>query len=665
MSPAELLDHWLWRNLTLTLLHFVWQGLAIALLLALVVEVLRVRRASSRYACSLAALVAMALCPAATLGWLCQIEPSLSMDIEAQPVVALASDHWAQDWLSAAQACLLPAWLVGVALFGFRLLLGLAGLRQLRRDLLPLPMELAERVARLGRRLRFDPQPLVHLSGRVSEALAVGLVRPIVLIPIAWATEMPLDLLEGVIAHELAHLRRRDLWVNLLQRVLETLLFYHPAVWWLSRRLRAERELCCDEWAVAATGRRLEYVQALEIVARRRVARVQPALGAGIRGEKNMRLLQRVRNVLGQSAGKDRSRLWPAGLAAMALVLGVWTVGAGVFDATGNVAVADDEREDREEPREREEREERDEPRERDREDDRDDRDRGYRELVRERLYSEGDRELHGRKLDDDTEQEGRRVGNRERDDDVRERSNPLDRAPERVRDREDRDDPRPTDFERMRGKAREGAKKGKGKGRRGGYSGDMDGGPGGGMSGMSGMSGMYGGGGMSRRPPPTIRPEMNPLGLRPTDRPPQEGRIDELTELVQRLTMRVERLQHEVAELRGRKPGNQESEMRMPEVYNHPRPEQIEGLMLRAREMAERKGAAVEKQRDAAANAREQAGQRARKMREEIEKVGARREAAERKEGDRSKEGDRKEGDRKEGDRKDENPLERDDQRD
>ena len=107
----------------------------------------------------------------------------------------------------------------------------------------------------------------------------------------------------------------------LLQRVVETLLFYHPAVWWLSRRLRAERELCCDELAVAVTGRRLEYVQALETVARGGGLASSPLLAAGIRGERNMRLLERVRNVLGLSADGRTLAAVAGGLVGPALPL--------------------------------------------------------------------------------------------------------------------------------------------------------------------------------------------------------------------------------------------------------------------------------------------------------------------------------------------------------
>jgi beta-lactamase regulating signal transducer with metallopeptidase domain len=318
----ELLAHPAARALTLALVHFLWQGLAIAILLAATVELLGIRRAPARYACSLAALLAMLACPLVTLAWLCLPASSAIGEPVAWAVPTMAqgghSPPYVQDWLAPYQPLALAAWLVGVILLGGRLLAGAIGLSRLRRTRQPLPLNLAALVERLGRRLRVEALPLVFVSRQVSEAMAVGLVRPLVLIPAAWLTEMPLPMLEAVIAHELAHLRRRDLWVNLLQRLAETLLFYHPAVWWLSRRLRTERELCADELAVAATGRRLEYAQALEQVAHRRQAEIRPALAAFMRGETNMRVLERVRNVLGL-AGGERPSLWPVGIVALAL----------------------------------------------------------------------------------------------------------------------------------------------------------------------------------------------------------------------------------------------------------------------------------------------------------------------------------------------------------
>ena len=427
MSPAELLAHPLSQAATWTLLHFVWQGLLIAAALVAVVELLRLRRPTDRYVCSLTALLLMAACPLATLAWqgfrvqgsgLGDRRQGTELALQSairNPQSAIAQPAPA-DLILAAQPYVLAAWLSGVALLGGRLLLGFVGLRRLRNSRLPLPPELARHAEQLSRRLAMGRRTLVFLSERVGEAIAVGFVRPIVLIPAAWATEMPLAMLEAVIAHELAHLRRQDLWINLLQRVVETLLFYHPAVWWLSRRLRTERELCCDELAVAATGQRLLYVQALENVARRRVARVQPVLAAGIRGERNMRLLERVRNVLGLSATADRSRLWPAGLLVLALPLGAWAWSAGlIVDPVS--AVADDDRDDREDDDDDD-----DDDREEGRKDDREDDDDDDEKEGREKKDADDDDEKEGakdkeREDDNDGEKkEARKEGDRDRD---------------------------------------------------------------------------------------------------------------------------------------------------------------------------------------------------------------------------------------------------------
>jgi beta-lactamase regulating signal transducer with metallopeptidase domain len=341
MFPSEWLAQPICRLLTLTLFHFLWQGLAIALALVAFVELRKVRQAAARYACSLAALFAMTVAPVATLAGLV-LEQQVALPPEPHfsnlsPAILSFGNIAEADWLAVAQPYCLIGWLGGVVLFGSRLLTGAIGVARLRRSCLPLPPKLTKLVEQLGRRMQMEALSLVFLSRQTAEAMAVGLVRPLVLIPAAWATEMPLDMLEAVIAHELAHLQRRDLWINLLQRIEETLFFYHPAVWWLSRRLQVERELCADELAVAATGKRLEYAKALEQIAHERQADIRPALAAFLRGETNMRLLQRVRNVLKQPTGES-SRLWPVGILAFALPLALCAAAA-----MNAAAVADDD----------------------------------------------------------------------------------------------------------------------------------------------------------------------------------------------------------------------------------------------------------------------------------------------------------------------------------
>ena len=85
------------------------------------------------------------------------------------------------------------------------------------------------------------------ISALVEVPTVIGSLRPVVLLPVSALAGMSPSQLDAILAHELAHIRRHDYLVNLLQTLVETLLFYHPAVWWLSRRIRIERENCCDD----------------------------------------------------------------------------------------------------------------------------------------------------------------------------------------------------------------------------------------------------------------------------------------------------------------------------------------------------------------------------------------------------------------------------------
>ena len=102
---------------------------------------------------------------------------------------------------------------------------------------------------------------------RVDTPTVIGWLRPVVLLPVAALANLTPDQVQAILAHELAHVRRHDFVVNLLQTIAETLLFYHPAVWWLSHRIRVEREHCCDDIAVEVCGDPVGYAEALTTLA--------------------------------------------------------------------------------------------------------------------------------------------------------------------------------------------------------------------------------------------------------------------------------------------------------------------------------------------------------------------------------------------------------------
>ena len=226
------------------------------------------------------------------------------------------------------QPYLLAGWIVGLLFFSGRLLLGVVGAKRLGRGRLALSGDMARRTAALAARLGFRAVPRVFSARATREAVVTGLLRPIVLLPAAWLAEMPPEVLEAVVAHELAHIRRYDLWLNVFQRFVETLLFYHPAVWWLSRRVRLAREMCCDETAAAATGERMVYATALELAARKRLEPAKSLLEVAL-GVTRMTLLDRVRNVLGLAARHEQGRWWPAAILTLLVPPAIWLASMG------------------------------------------------------------------------------------------------------------------------------------------------------------------------------------------------------------------------------------------------------------------------------------------------------------------------------------------------
>jgi beta-lactamase regulating signal transducer with metallopeptidase domain len=336
MNPWTVLPESLTERLALTLLHFLWQGIAVALVIVLLGWMLRIQRPASQYALFLLGLLAMAACPVGT--FCIQSSGQYALPVVEEPVASVElSEPSAESpeparvfvsdprfsalpaaieekigqapWLQHAQRWIVFAWMLGVTLLGSRLLVGWLRLRWLRRRLEPVPPALAERAMAFCRVLRLRV-PRLHACRHIPEAIATGLCRPLILLPATWLTELPPDMLGAVLAHELAHLSRWDLWVNAFQRLIEMLLFYHPAVWWLSRRLRVERELCCDELAVGLLHDRLRYAETLERIGRLVALGTSSNLAVTI-GGKQMTLLLRVKHLLDPRPARLRRR-WEA-----------------------------------------------------------------------------------------------------------------------------------------------------------------------------------------------------------------------------------------------------------------------------------------------------------------------------------------------------------------
>jgi beta-lactamase regulating signal transducer with metallopeptidase domain len=318
------------RALGWTLLHFAWQGAGLAALFAITMAVCR--RAQMRYALAVATLALMMAAPVITFFSLHR-EPVPAMQSGAPGILTWAgtSTHNATALSgSVAPAAasrtvqpvlmlwLVEAWFLGVVLLSLRTAGGLLLIARMRRkEIKAVTAELHEKCLALQRKMGLERLIRYCECHRLDAPAVLGWFRPVVLLPVRALTGLTAEQIQVVIAHELAHIRRFDAFVNLFQIAVETVLFYHPAVWWVSQRIRVEREVCCDGEALAVCGNAVNYARALTLMEEWRTA--TSLLMAANRGPLAERILRLLR--LNGASGRTRVAGLGAGLVCLATAL--------------------------------------------------------------------------------------------------------------------------------------------------------------------------------------------------------------------------------------------------------------------------------------------------------------------------------------------------------
>lgn len=310
------------QALNAALIEFIWQGLLAAFLLWAALFALRNRSARARYLASCAALAAMAVLPIVTacLLYTAPTAPQTSLAwIAAAPQLMRAAipsqSHQSFSWTAWLSRWALPVWSLGVLLFSLRLVWASRQISGLRRQAQPADAGLRATIKALQQRMRLARPVHVVISAASDCPSVAGWIKPVMLLPAATIAGLTPQQLEAVLAHELAHILRYDYVVNMFQSIVETLLFYHPAVWWASARIRHERELCCDDLAVESCGDALCYARALTRLERLRTA--TPALALSSAGGS---LLYRIQRLAGET-GWQRGPSKLPGVVALALGL--------------------------------------------------------------------------------------------------------------------------------------------------------------------------------------------------------------------------------------------------------------------------------------------------------------------------------------------------------
>ncbi|HEX2832277.1 MAG TPA: M56 family metallopeptidase [Thermoanaerobaculia bacterium] len=319
------------------LLHLLWQATIVAGILAAVLALVPRRSANARYVLSISALalVFVMFVGTAIRAYDPSSKPILTTHAETaatslEPanvpvlIATLAAESWRERLLSAVATArqslpsVVAIWLLGVVVLSSRLMISWLRARSLvQKNTVEAGEHWQRAAARISHALGLKRAVRLLESAALEVPSVIGSLRPVILLPASTLTGLTPEQIEMVLAHELAHIRRHDFFVNLLQAFVETLMFYHPAVWWMSRRVRIERENCCDDLAVAVCGNPLQYARALTRLEELRDSALAVAVAAN-----GGSLLERIRRIAVDRAEQTGiSSRWAAAVAMLSIVV--------------------------------------------------------------------------------------------------------------------------------------------------------------------------------------------------------------------------------------------------------------------------------------------------------------------------------------------------------
>jgi beta-lactamase regulating signal transducer with metallopeptidase domain len=319
-----------------TLIHFCWQAALLALFYRGAAQVLARRSSNARYVTALAVMLAMPLAAGVTFAVQMERNADAHLALPGRAAFGVPNIEGTRTLELGTGAAATPAdniqisardlfpwidglWVVGVLVLSLRSLGGWWLIQRLRKTAsVDVPDAAWTAFGRIARALDLDGAVSLRISSAIAGPVTVGALRAVVLLPLSAMTSLGMEELEVVLAHELAHVRRADFAWNLLQTVIETLFFFHPAVWWISGQLRHERELCCDDLALTVCPNPMVYASALVRLEEQRARHMQLAMALdGHQPGKTLRM--RISRILGDPMERMSTR--PLSLTASVLAL--------------------------------------------------------------------------------------------------------------------------------------------------------------------------------------------------------------------------------------------------------------------------------------------------------------------------------------------------------
>ncbi|MBN1951400.1 MAG: M48 family metalloprotease [Bacteroidales bacterium] len=328
------------------LIHSLWQGALIALVVVISMRLLKNRSAELRYISGCVALLILligsvitfklafhtytqaGISPEIHLTNVVAPDPNTALPPSSAPDKAIGLNRFFNlTGISRHFGWVVSFWILGLVIFSLRTTGGLLHQINLSRSSrIPLAREWEDRFRNLVRQLGVRLPVRLFGSARVHTPIATGIFKPLILVPASLLTEMPAEQLEAILRHELAHIRRHDYLLNLIQTLIETIFFYHPGVWLISHYIRKERENVCDDIAVQHSGDKLNYVKALAEAQRNFLKAGQLAIGFS---NHNHSLLDRIKRLNTKQIMKTKLT---EKLAAIAVVITAFLLASFIID---------------------------------------------------------------------------------------------------------------------------------------------------------------------------------------------------------------------------------------------------------------------------------------------------------------------------------------------
>ncbi|MGE0587842.1 MAG: M56 family metallopeptidase [Cyclobacteriaceae bacterium] len=319
MNLINLIPSYIINAIGWTLIHTLWQGALIAIIVAISLKVIPARMSNLRYSVACAAMAILFILSVGTFFYV--VEPPAAPQIPHSYVLLINGTVNANSSafdigsligvLNSNMTNIFWIWIAGVAVFAIRFGGGLLYIHQLKKKVFSIDQLWIDKLDHLRNKLGVKSVVRIFESVHISKPMVFGYLKPIIILPIGMLTGLPTQQIESILIHELVHIKRHDFLVNLIQSLMEIIFFFNPFVWILSSMVRREREFCCDDQVISAGSMSIDYVKALASLEEGSYR--TPALAMAL-GKNKFQVFNRIKRIMEKSVNNEPNRVRPAAL---------------------------------------------------------------------------------------------------------------------------------------------------------------------------------------------------------------------------------------------------------------------------------------------------------------------------------------------------------------